>query len=170
MKEYKGYLVDDDLKIYNSKTGRQLSPFVGTDGYAQVARHDNNHVYHERVHVILAHCFIENPNGYKYINHIDSNKLNNSLENLEWCTNSQNVAHGWRSGNRTHKNHTAVSVSSIDGEPIGIYTSIRRCAADLHLDRHKVARVLKGELSKEYLGYLFNYVESQTTIEMVSAG
>lgn len=40
----------------------------------------------ERVHVIYAHCFIPNPNEFKYVNHIDLNKLNNSLDNLEWCT------------------------------------------------------------------------------------
>ena len=33
MKEYKGFLVDDDFNIYNSRTGRKLTPFIGSDGY-----------------------------------------------------------------------------------------------------------------------------------------
>ena len=157
MKEYDGFSVDEDLNIYNSRTGRKLTPHKGSDGYMQVIRHtEEGKSHHQRVHVILAHCFIPNPNGYKYINHIDSNKMNNSLDNLEWCTNSYNVQHGWDSGNRTHKNNTAIKVYK-DEELIGTYKSIRECARKLHLDRHKIARVLKGELKPDYLSYTFSY-------------
>lgn len=161
MKEYKGFLVDDDLNIYSKRTGNKLTPYIGTDGYMQVVYTDENHRgIHQRVHVIYAHCFIPNPNGYKYVNHIDSNKLNNNLDNLEWCTNSQNVYHGWHSGNRIHKNNTGVIAKRLDGTLIGKFTSIRKCSAFLHIDRHKLARVLKGELRKDYLGYLFEYDKS----------
>lgn len=171
MKEYDGFLVDDDLNIYSKRTGRKLSPFVGSDGYLSVGYRtgEGKKSHKNRVHVIFAHCFIPNPNNYKYVNHIDSNKLNNNLDNLEWCTNSYNVYHGWHSGNRTHKNNTSVEVRKIDdNELVGIYKSIRECAKKLHLDRHKIARVLKGELRKDYLGYLFNYSEGQETIENIS--
>lgn len=158
MKEYDGFLVDDDLNIYSKRTGRKLTPYIGSDGYPQVQYTDERHkAHHNRVHVIYAHCFIPNPNNYKYINHIDSDKTNNSLDNLEWCTNSYNVQHGWDSGNRTHKNNTSVLVKDNDGI-IGVYKSIRECGRELHLDRHKIARVLKGELREDYLGYSFSYV------------
>ena len=160
MKEYKGFLVDDNLNIYSKRTGRKLTPWIGSDGYMQVSFTEENHKgFHQRVHVIFAHCFISNPNNYRYINHIDSNKLNNNLDNLEWCTNSENVNHGWHSGNRTHKNNTSVVVKTNTGDIVGKYNSIRKCSADLHLDRHKLARVLKGELRSDYLGYVFEYGE-----------
>lgn len=158
MKEYDGFLVDDDLTIYSKKSGKKLSPFLGTDGYMHIRYRTEGNKYHEnRVHVIIAHCFIPNPNNYRYVNHKDSDKTNNSIDNLEWCTNSENVAHGWHSGNRTHKNNTSVYVSDSDGNYIGNYTSIRKCAEALKLDRHKIARILKGELAADYLGYLFSY-------------
>ena len=159
MKEYDGFLVDDDLNIYSKRTMRKLTPFKGADGYMHVKYKtgDGKKSHGNRVHVIYAHCFIDNPNNYKYVNHIDSNKLNNSLDNLEWCTNSYNVQHGWDSGNRTHKNNTKISVS-INGELVGVYKSIRECGRELHLDRHQIARVLKGDLRQDYLGYLFSYV------------
>lgn len=128
-------------------------------------RNDEGKSHHNRVHVILAHCFIPNPNNYTYVNHIDSNPLNNELSNLEWCTNAYNVYHGWHSGNRTHKNNTGVIVKDLDGNMVGQYKSIRECARELNLDRHKIARVLKGKLKEDYLNYLFSYVESQETIE-----
>ena len=169
LKEYQGFLVDDGLNIYSKRTGIKLTPHIGTDGYMQVVYTTTEHKsVHQRVHTILAHCFIPNPNNYKYVNHIDSNKLNNSLDNLEWCTNSYNVKHGWHSGNRTHKNNTHVIVKALSGEVIGKYTSIRKCAKELHLDRHKLARVLKGELRSDYLGYVFEYDEGQTTTDNIA--
>lgn len=158
MYEYKGFLVDDELNFYNGRTRRKITPFVGRDGYLQVARTRANHtLYHLRVHVILANLFIPNPNGYKYINHIDSNKLNNSLDNLEWCTNSYNVKHGWESGNRVHKNRTRVKAIDINTRQEYQCDSIRELCKQLHLDRHKVARILKGELSNAY-PYEFIYM------------
>ena len=169
MKEYKGFLVDEELNFFSKRTGRKLTPYIGSDGYMQVTYTTAEHkCIHQRVHTILAHCFIPNPNNYRYVNHIDSNKLNNSLDNLEWCTNSYNVLHGWHSGNRTHKNNTHVIVKDLSGKEVGRYASIRKCAKDLNLDRHKLARVLKKELRSDYLGYMFEYDEGLTTNENIT--
>jgi hypothetical protein len=154
LKEYKGFYVDEQCNIYNAK-GHKLSPYIGVDGYVHITRSENNKKYRYRVHTIIANVFVPNPNGFKYVNHIDSNKLNNSPENLEWCTNSQNVYHGWHSGNRTHKNRTKVSVY-LNGKLINTYPSIRQLSIDLQLDRHKVARILKGESNNCYK-YKFAY-------------
>ena len=74
--------MDEELNIYSKRTMRKLKPYLGTDGYLQVQyRMENHKQHHNRVHVIIAHCFIPNPNNYKYINHIDSNKTNNNIGN-----------------------------------------------------------------------------------------
>lgn len=146
--------MDEQCNIYNAK-GHKLSPYIGVDGYAHITRSENNKKYRYRVHTIIANVFVPNPNGFKYVNHIDSNKLNNNPENLEWCTNSQNVYHGWHSGNRTHKNRTKVSVY-LNGKLINTYPSIRQLSMDLQLDRHKVARILKEESNNCYK-YKFVY-------------
>lgn len=168
MKEYNGFIVDENFNFYNARTGNKITPHKGSDGYMQVMRSlPGHHFVHERVHVILAHCFIPNPRGYKYINHKNSDKTDNSLENLEWCSNAYNVQHGWDSGNRTHKNNTGVKVTSLDGT-IQEFMSIRQTGKALNLDRHKIARILKGELRSDYYNdYRFEYV-CETTIEKVS--
>ena len=53
------------------------------------------------VHILVAEAFIDNPNRLKYINHIDGNKLNNTVSNLEWCTASYNSLHAYATGLRT---------------------------------------------------------------------
>lgn len=47
-----------------------------------------------KVHTLVAKHFIDNPNDYQYINHIDGNYRNNVVDNLEWCTLRHNAAHG----------------------------------------------------------------------------
>lgn len=156
MKEYKGFLVDDDLNIYNASNGCKLTPFLGTDGYYQVARRiGGRKSYHIRVHRLYAILFIPNPNNYKYINHIDSNKQNNELSNLEWCTNSYNVKHGWNTCKNRHQNNTKV-YCELNGE-IKYFNSIRSMCEEINLDRHKVSRILKGEIKNNY-EYSFGYL------------
>jgi hypothetical protein len=50
------------------------------------------------IHRLVAETYIPNPNSFTQVNHIDSNKENNNVANLEWCTPSQNKQHSWDSG------------------------------------------------------------------------
>lgn len=56
------------------------------------------------VHILVATAFIENPYGKRYVNHIDGNKENNTVENLEWVTSAENVHHAIRTGLRDPHN------------------------------------------------------------------
>ncbi len=50
------------------------------------------------VHRLVAETFIPNPNKFKDVNHKDGNKLNNNVNNLEWCTRSYNLIHAYNNG------------------------------------------------------------------------
>ena len=157
MKEYKGFLVDDDLTVYNSKSGKKLTPYVGTDGYMKVRRRIGGRKYQEiRLHRLYAICYMDNPDSCPQVNHKDSNKSNSTIDNLEWCTASYNMKHSYNSGTRFKKN-TKLCVETKDHKKIGRYESIQDCCRTLGLDGHKVSRVLKGELREDYLGYLFTF-------------
>jgi hypothetical protein len=92
-----GYTIYLDGKIV-SFSGRELAVHVGKHGYktVQFKRNGKRKLY--LVHRLLALCFIPNPHGKPQINHIDGDKLNNSLENLEWVTDRENKTHAHRVG------------------------------------------------------------------------
>ena len=65
-----------------------------------------------KVHRLIAFAFIKNENNYPIINHIDGNKLNNNLENLEWCTYKHNTQEAIKNGlSKPPKNYSGVKSS-----------------------------------------------------------
>lgn len=145
MFEYKHFLVDENLNFYSKHSGRKLKPHVGSDGYMQVECKINGKLVHERCHVIVGHCMVDNPNGFKYIDHKDGDKTNYNPSNLQWCTNSYNTKKGYMEC----ENHLPHRISIYYKNET--YKSIRECCKHLSLDRHKVARIIKGELPNDYL-------------------
>ena len=84
------------LKFYHSRNNvHLLKPTVNKYGYCVVSLHKDKKVKQYRVHRLVAIAFLPNPDNLPYVNHIDCDKTNNSLTNLEWCTQSENVKHGY---------------------------------------------------------------------------
>ena len=83
-------------------------------GYLQVQLYKEGKDKWYYVHVLVATAFLENPMGYKEINHIDENKQNNCMENLEYCSRSYNVNYG--TGSKRSAEKRSKSVFSVDKE------------------------------------------------------
>ena len=81
-------------RFYKNKSEKILKPIKGHLGYMfySFCKETKNKTY--RIHRLVALHFIPNPNNYPEVNHIDGDKENYSIENLEWCTRSQNMKHG----------------------------------------------------------------------------
>lgn len=69
-----------------------------TTGYKKVELAKDGKKKSLRVHRLVATAFIPNPMNKPYINHIDGNRINNCVENLEWCTQHENVVHAYETG------------------------------------------------------------------------
>lgn len=71
--------------------------------YYEVALYKNKKAKTHRVHRLVAQAFIPNPENKPQINHIDSNPLNNNINNLEWVTSKENNIHAWKYGKHIRK-------------------------------------------------------------------
>ena len=122
------------------------------------------------MHRLVAKTFIDNPDNLPQVNHIDGNKLNNNINNLEWCTNSENTQHGYDNHLYKFKSRChAVNVYTKQGKFLKQYKSIRNMCDELHINRKTVTMILKGEKTTNNYNYLFEYVEeSQETIKSIA--
>lgn len=73
-----------------------IIPHQDKYGYIRVGIYKDGVERTIRIHKLVAEVFIPNPNNYTEINHIDEDKTNNRVENLEWCSRSYNVRYGSR--------------------------------------------------------------------------
>lgn len=85
------YEIYSDGRVYSLVSNKFLKPRLSMDGYERVALCDKGKRYEYRVHRLVAEAFIENSENKPQINHKDFNKRNNVVNNLEWCTNLENV-------------------------------------------------------------------------------
>lgn len=91
---YSNYHITKYGKIYSLITNCWIKPFSSKDGYYRVGLVNDNGVrVKESVARLVALTYIENPNNYPIVNHIDEDKQNNYVENLEWCDYRHNVMH-----------------------------------------------------------------------------
>ena len=72
--------------------------FNNRTGYKFVQLYKEKKMYNKNIHKLVSEAFISNPNDLKYVNHKDGNKHNNTIENLEFCTNEYNHEHAIKTG------------------------------------------------------------------------
>ena len=100
---FENYEVSNLGKVRNIKSGIVLKPWVTKDGYLRHCLYKHNKQKKLLLHRIIATAFIDNPGKKPQVNHIDENKLNNDLSNLEWCTERENAVHGTRTKRAAEK-------------------------------------------------------------------
>ena len=86
--------------LLNAKSYKTKEKILKTGGkrYEIVVLYKNKKPKTFPIHKLVAEYFLENPNNYYCVNHKDGNKLNNNIENLEWCTISENTKHAYDLG------------------------------------------------------------------------
>lgn len=144
-----------------------LKTQADTNGYHRIRVTINRLKMTFKVHREVAKAFIENPDNLPQVNHIDGDKDNNSVSNLEWVTNRENARHaianglwdsvieGARKENESRKK--PIIAYRIDGEPCTrYYDSIR--AAEKDIGSRHICAVLKGERS-HVKGWSFSYAK-----------
>jgi hypothetical protein len=100
--EYPDYLIYEDGRVFSFKSNRFLKHVIRPLGYKVVTISNNLGHRIVLVHRLIALAFIPLVYGKPFINHIDANPGNNSIENLEWCTQSENILHAFKIGTKSY--------------------------------------------------------------------
>lgn len=171
---YEGYFRSKDriIKYKQSGTrnypGKSLKVEVMQDGYSRIVLMKEGVKKRYMCHRLVAETYIPNPDNKPYVNHIDGNRSNNCVENLEWCTQSENERHSVDVLGKSMKGKTAPkAVRCIENDTI--YKSMSEavrligkpsCVEGLH-------KAINA--NRLYHGYTFEFCnESSTTISKES--
>lgn len=146
--------------------GKLISPHKQNGGYYMVDLFKNNIRKNMLVHRAVACSFIPNPHGFPCVNHIDSNRPNCYLSNLEWCTQSYNAMYSYSKNSRRGKmnwkrgemNHNSKAVLMYDksGEFIKRYGCIMDAQRELGIRNNGIVSCLKGR-NHTAGGYIWKY-------------
>ena len=153
-KDYEGhYQVSNFGRVKSIKFGKEriLKPVTNSSGYLLVELYKNNIKKKYSVHRLVAEAFIPNPYNLPQVNHKDENKLNNNVDNLEWCTNEYNINYG----TRTERYSKPVLQYTLDGEFVREWPSARECGRN-GFNQGSVSACCRGEL-KKHKGYIWKY-------------
>ena len=157
IKNYEHYYATLDGRIYSIFTNRYLKHCINLSGYPQVALLKNGKQKSYPVHKLIAETYLEKGEHKKYVNHIDGNKLNNMLCNLEYVTFNENIKHAWDNG--LYENTRKVSMIKANkivlDTQTGIYYDSVKEASNSSIFRYKyLIHMLSGH-SKNKTSFIY---------------
>ena len=128
-KRYKAYL-----------KGKGMLGSEDKDGYLLVNLSKNGASKVFKIHRLVLKSFKPKPKGKDYCNHINGKKDDNRLENLEWCSRSENIQHAWKTGLYENVRKKIICVET------GIrYNSLQHAARKLNLNRNGISLCARGK-------------------------
>ena len=157
---------------YN-RTGKEkiLKEKCTTRGYLEVALYNNNKPKYCLVHRLVAEAFILKQKEKLQVNHIDGDKTNNNVSNLEWVSASENIQHAWETGliiatekkKKTIKNigkrcSKITFQYDLQDNFIKEWESVSEVARQLNINQKNISECCKGR-RKTAGGYIWRYKE-----------
>ena len=144
IKGFENYTVNDcgdnERTIYNEIRCKYKKPQQYKNGYFFVSLFQNGKNKIFLLHRLVAEAFIPNPDNLPVVNHIDGDKTNPKVNNLEWCSYSENTQHAHRTGLQTKTSNKEVIRG--DGK---VYPTLTEAALDNNISKSAISKVIKGE-------------------------
>ena len=156
---YEEYTITNDGRVYSYKSGAKRE-LIGSDhnGYRRVWLSKNGKGKAWYIHRLVAQAFLEKPESEQKleVNHKDGNKSNNYVDNLEWVTHTENMAHALESGLIPERSLPKVifQIDKDTGEIINEFKSIKEAVRVTRTKRSSISKVLQG-MRKTAGGYFW---------------
>ena len=141
-----------------------ITPTDNGKGYMVVALYKDDKRHFKKMHRLVAEAFIPNPDNKPEVNHIDGNKKNNTVENLEWNTTKENCEHRQKTGLGNTENARKSRMKPIEcydintGKIISTYDCAASAARALGCKNDAISRVVRGDRSS-YKGMGFRLID-----------
>lgn len=158
---FDNYSISYDGRVRNDTTLYILKQHIGSHGYYMVNLWQNNKGHWKTIHRLIATAFVPNPENKPQINHIDGDKQNNNVSNLEWCTRSENQLHRTRVLKKTRFPEEAINTTRkavMCIETGKVFRSISEAARECGLWQQSISRVLSGAMHTTG-GFHWGYVK-----------
>lgn len=137
--------------------------YINKEGYKIVYLQASDKKIVKKVHRLVAEAFIPNPNNLSQVNHKDEDRLNNSVQNLEWCDAKYNANHGTRKDKLRKISGIRVAQYDLSGNLIKIWDSISQASQYFGAKTTAcIRRVCKKEPGRNtYKGFVWRYVDKK---------
>ena len=135
------YFIDKEGKVYsNYRNLKELAFCYDKDGYKKVSLQTKEGKRKSfRINRLVALTYINNPNNYPVVNHINNIKDDNRVENLEWCSVSYNTSQGYKNNNY-HFKKKIKSINLLTKEEL-IFNSIKECASFYNIGYFDISKI-----------------------------
>jgi len=144
---------------YQYQQERLLSANQKSNGYLEYSLCKDSKRTHKYIHRLVADAFIDNPNNLPVVNHIDEDKQNNKVDNLEWCTVSYNNTYGTRIDRKVKNTDYRKNSRKIIGEKNNIrivFYSIVAAKKITNINRSSIESVLSGRIKSSKGWYFYD--------------
>lgn len=155
VENHPNYRISSEGRVKNKVTGKVLKGKIDTYGYPQVVLCENGVKQPALIHRLVAKAFVDGYDDDLQVNHIDGDKRNNNVENLEWVTRSENVCHAYSHGLMRRSDKAGCRPKSVRVIETGeVFVSESECARVLGVKREGINACLNGrQLSHHGLHY-----------------
>lgn len=152
------------LNYNHTKKEKILKSLKRKNNYLKIRLYKNKKYNTYFIHRIVAENFILNENNLPIVNHIDGNPSNNCVNNLEWCTQKQNVQHsiitGLRKKMREYGNARIVGQYDLDNNLIKIWDALIDIEKELGYNATSIWHCCNNKTKKSY-GYIWKYEDEK---------
>ena len=170
------YSINENGEVRNDITNKIKKPFINRkSGYLTIDLWENNKSTKVTIHRLVAETFIPNPDNKPCVDHINGNRLDNSIENLRWATYSENNSRFGTGGVRSEKikvtkfkeerkKRGGGHIRWLDVEEVIVFNKITKASKYFECNIGNISQMLsKGEIGKrgKMRGYKFEYLKKK---------